>query len=121
MDKVPGGTLAEADEHPSIPVHVACLRTSAEEVIEVTARDLGEPVEVVHFERFLRPLRYLVRLGSFVSSHDSEGRAIVIQLRYAAAVGVHLAWMLTSLRPSLSSMLPAFPPSRHHVGRGDEG
>ena len=71
MDKVPGAALAKAKQHPSIPVKVACLRASAEEVLKVADRDLGEPAKVVHFKRFPRTLRYHIRLGSFAFGHDS--------------------------------------------------
>lgn len=79
VDEMPGGTLAEANEHQAILVEAAVsVGILLEEVLEVNDRDLSEPVEVVRFKRFLRPLRYPVRLGSFVSGHDSEGRAIGI-------------------------------------------
>lgn len=47
VDEMLGGTLAEANEHPAIPVEVVGM--SLEEVIEVNDRDLGESLEVVRF------------------------------------------------------------------------
>ena len=58
-----------------------CSRTSAEEVLKVTDRDLGEPAKVVRFKRFPRPLRYRIRGCSFGSGHDSLRQGIGIHLK----------------------------------------
>ena len=47
MDEVPGTALAKANQHPSVPVEIACLRTSVEQSLKFTDRDLGQPAHTV--------------------------------------------------------------------------
>ena len=70
VDEVPGGTLAKANEHQAIPVAVAVLGISLEEVLEVTDRDSGKPAKMMRLDRFPRPLRHRIQAGLFVFGHQ---------------------------------------------------